>query len=86
MTTTTMTIRVPTEVKEGLDALATDMRRSRSFIVAEALAAYVKYERPIVDGILRGMADFEAGRIISHEEAMARIRSKLDAMKARKAA
>jgi predicted transcriptional regulator len=70
---TTMTIRVRPDVKEKLDRIASDTQRSKSFLAGEAVAAYVDRELEIIDGIKRGMADAAAGRVISHDEAMAEI-------------
>ncbi|WP_027991410.1 CopG family ribbon-helix-helix protein [Sinorhizobium meliloti] len=70
---TTMTIRVGPELKKKLDRIASATSRSRSFLAGEAVAAYVDRELEIIDGIKRGMADAEAGRLVPHEEAMAEI-------------
>lgn len=56
-----------------LDRIASATSRSRSFLAGEAVAAYVDRELEIIDGIKRGMADAEAGRLVPHEEAMAEI-------------
>ncbi len=83
---TTMTIRVRPEVKEKLDRIAADTQRSRSFLAGEAVAAYVDRELEIIDGIKRGMADAEAGRVIPHEQAVAEMREVIEDAKRRKAA
>lgn len=83
--TTTMTIRVSTEVKDELDELARQTRRSRSFLAAEAVADYVAREREIVAGIMRGLEDVKAGRTVPHAEAMARLRATVDAVRRAKA-
>ncbi|MDW9389589.1 ribbon-helix-helix protein, CopG family [Sinorhizobium meliloti] len=70
---TPMTIRVSPELKKKLDRIASATSRSRSFLAGEAVAAYVDRELEIIDGIKRGMADAEAGRLVPHEEAMAEI-------------
>lgn len=63
---TMMTIRVTSEVKEKLERLAADTRRSGSFLAAEAVAAYVDRESEIVEGVRRGLADVDAGRLVPH--------------------
>ena len=68
---TTMTIRLSAELKEKLDRLADGTRRSRSFLAAEALSAYVERELEIVEGIMRGLEDVAAGRVTPHDEVMA---------------
>ena len=74
MTTSTMTIRVSTTVKEKLERLAHDTRRSKSFLAAEAVSAYVERELEIIEGIQRGLADVEAGRVVPHAQVMAEAR------------
>jgi predicted transcriptional regulator len=65
-----MTIRVTPETKQKLERIAADTRRSKSFLAAEALSAYVDRELEIIDGIKRGMADVKAGRTVPHEQVM----------------
>lgn len=84
-TTATMTIRVSSETKRKLERLAADTRRSKSFLAAEAVSAYVERELEIIDGIRRGLADVEAGRVVSHDEAVAEIQAVIDAAKPGKA-
>ena len=67
---TTMTIRISTEVKDKLDRLAGDTRRSKSFLASEAVEAYVERELEIIDGIQRGLDDVKAGRVVAHNSAM----------------
>lgn len=79
MSSTTMTIRVSTDLKERLDRLAADTRRSRSFLAAEAVEAYVARELAIVDGINEGLADIRSGRTVTHDDAMAELNAAIDA-------
>lgn len=76
---TTMTIRVSTDAKEKLELLAQVTRRSKSFLAAEAVTNYVERELEIIQGIERGLADVEAGNVVSHEDAMAEIYAAIDA-------
>ncbi len=84
--TTTITVRIPKSVKADLDALARDTKRSRSYLAAEAVAEFVAQETVIVGKMLKGMEDFEAERVISHEAAIARLRATVDRNRSRKAA
>ena len=84
-TSTTMTIRVRPDVKEKLDRIAADTRRSKSFLAGEAVTAYVERELEIIDGIKRGTADAAAGRVVSHDDAMAEIYAVIDAAEAKRA-
>jgi predicted transcriptional regulator len=83
-TSTTMTIRISTDAKEKLDRLATDTRRSKSFLAGEAVVAYVERELEITQGIHRGLADVDAGRVAPHDAAMDEVYAAIDAA-ARKA-
>ena len=90
---TTMTIRVSNELKERLGRLAHDTRRSKSFLAAAAVAAYVDRELEIIDGIRRGLADVNAGvnaganagRVVSHGDAMDEIDAAIEAAQGKKA-
>jgi predicted transcriptional regulator len=84
---TTMTIRVSRDVKEKLERIATDTRRSKSFLAGEAVSAYVDRELEIIEGIKRGLADVKAGRVVPHEQVMAEARKIIaDAKRKKKAA
>ncbi|MBT0779227.1 CopG family ribbon-helix-helix protein [Paracoccus sp. pheM1] len=82
---TTMTIRVSPETKRKLERIAGETRRSKSFLAAEAVSTYVERELEIIDGIRRGMADAETGRVVPHDEAMAEIDAVIDAAEAKRA-
>ena len=82
---TTMTIRISADLKDRLDRLAVDTRRSKSFLAGEAVEAYVERELAIIDGIHRGLGDVEAGRVVAHDAAMAEVYAVIDTAEARKA-
>ncbi|HQS97690.1 MAG: CopG family transcriptional regulator [Novosphingobium sp. 17-62-19] len=69
---TTVTIRVTPDLKEKLGRLAQNTRRTKSFLAAEAVEAYVNRELQIIEGIQRGLADMAAGRVTPHDEVMAK--------------
>ena len=75
---TTMSIRLSSETKAQLGLLATATRRSKSFLAAEAVAAYVARERAIIEGIERGRADLKAGNTVPHDAAMAEVDALID--------
>lgn len=83
MGNTTLTVRVPPELKERLGKLAERTRRTKSFLAGEAIAGYVERELEIVAGIERGVADMKAGRVVPHEEVMADIDAIVEAAKSR---
>ena len=85
LSSATITIRISTETKGKLERLAADTRRSKSFLAAEAVSAYVERELAIIDGIQRGLADVEAGRVVPHNAAMDEVQAVIDAAKSGKA-
>jgi predicted transcriptional regulator len=62
-------------VERDLGRLAARTRRTKSFLAAEAVGDYVARELAIVAGVERGLADMRAGRLVTHEEAMAELRT-----------
>ena len=62
-----LSIRIDAERKKQLDALARLSKRSKSFLAAEAIAAYVDAEAWQLGEIGAGMSDLNAGRAVSHE-------------------
>ncbi len=75
---TTMTIRLSPDLKEKLGQLAASSRRSRSFLATEALSAWVERELEITRSIERGLDDVKAGRVVSHDAAVAEVNAVLD--------
>ncbi len=73
MASTTLTVRLPPELKDRLGKLAERTRRTKSFLAEEAIAGYVERELEIVAGIERGLDDMKAGRVVPHEDVMADI-------------
>src|SRR5438552_13849205 len=65
--TTTMTVRVPVQVKRRLERLAKATERTASWLAADALAAYVDLHDWQVAAIGEGIADAEAGRVVEDE-------------------
>lgn len=70
---TTVTIRLTSDLKDKLGRLAQNTRRTKSFLAAEAVEAYVNRELQIIEGVQRGLGDMKAGRVTPHKEAMDRI-------------
>ena len=65
--TETLSIRIDAETKQRLDALARRFRRSKSFLAAEAISAYVEAESWQLEEIQAGLADLDRGRTVSHQ-------------------
>lgn len=73
--TTTLSVRIGVDTKKRLDALAKRARRSKSFLAAEAIAAFVEAESWQLDEIQAGLAELDSGRAVSHREVSAWLRS-----------
>jgi predicted transcriptional regulator len=76
----TLTIRLTPEAKEQLNRLAAATHRTKSFLAAEAINRYVEREAEIIEGVERGLADMRAGRLVPHDEAMARLEATIAAV------
>jgi len=70
----TISIPVDPATDTALDEIAAATKRSKVDIAADLLAQFARDEAETVAAILRGRADIDAGRTISHEDAMARFR------------
>jgi predicted transcriptional regulator len=75
MNSTTLTVRISPHVKKRLGRLADRTQRTKSFLAGEAIADFVDRELAIIDGIRRGIEDMQAGRVVSHKQAMRRLRA-----------
>ena len=61
-----LTAHVPAGLADKIDALATRMKRSRGWIMEQALAAWVDQEEERHRLTLQALADVDAGRVIDH--------------------
>jgi RHH-type transcriptional regulator, rel operon repressor / antitoxin RelB len=65
--TETLSIRIDAKTKQRLDLLARRSRRSKSFLAAEAITAYVETEEWQLGEIQAGLRDLDRGDVVSHE-------------------
>jgi predicted transcriptional regulator len=63
----TLSIRIDAQTKKRLDALSKRSRRSKSFLAAEAIAAYVDSEEWQLGEIQQGIEELDSGKLVSHE-------------------
>jgi RHH-type transcriptional regulator, rel operon repressor / antitoxin RelB len=68
MSSTTFTVRVETAAKKRLERLAKSTGRSRSFLAAEAINAYLDINEWQVAGIKQAIASLDRGEGIPHEQ------------------
>ena len=73
--TTTVSVRIDTDAKKRLEALAKRARRSKSFLAAEAIAAFVEAESWQLDEIQQGLSQLEDGRGVPHKDVANWLRS-----------
>lgn len=66
--TETLSIRVDSTTKARLDALARRSKRSKSFLAAEAITAFIETEEWQFGEIQAGIAELNTGKGIPHEK------------------
>jgi len=69
--TTTLTVRLPAHLKEGLERLACCTERSKSWLATDAIRAYVDLHEWQVSEIVRGIDDAEHGDFASESDVAA---------------
>lgn len=74
METTTLTLRVPAEIKEQLDKLADVTHRSRSYLAGEAIRQYLALEVWQIGEIQQALKEADADDFASDDEVEAMVR------------
>lgn len=67
----TFSVRLPDDLKASVTQLAALTKRSRAFIVKEAVAAYVEEQRAYLEVIDEALAEADKGTFVSGEAAFA---------------
>ncbi len=63
-----------------LDRIAKSMKRSRSFVAAEAISRYVHYQDSYISSVVAAIAEADnGGPFVSHEEVVAMLDGPRDA-------
>jgi predicted transcriptional regulator len=62
----TTTIRISRRTQSRVDALARAMKRSRTWVINQALRQYLDYNESFVKAVRDGIKDVKAGRLIDH--------------------
>jgi RHH-type transcriptional regulator, rel operon repressor / antitoxin RelB len=68
MEKSTVTVRVASQTKRALDEIAEALDRDRTYIVNEALSAYIEIHEWQCAHIRQGIRDADAGRFASEGE------------------
>jgi RHH-type transcriptional regulator, rel operon repressor / antitoxin RelB len=72
---TTLSIRLDVKVRERLERLAERTQRSKSFLAAEAISAYVEAEDWQLEEVAMGLAELDNGKMVKHEKVSEWLRS-----------
>jgi predicted transcriptional regulator len=67
----TISFRLASDKVSALDALASSLDRDRTYLLAEAVQAYLDTQQWQLEEIRAGIADADAGRIIDHRKVKA---------------
>lgn len=76
---TSLTVRVKPDIKKRLDEIARTTKRSKSFVIEEALEQYLEVNEWQLRGIRKAVseADSPDAVLVDHEEVLARWESKI---------
>jgi predicted transcriptional regulator len=67
----TISFRLESDKVSALDALADSLDRDRTYLLAEAVQAYLDTQQWQLEEIRAGIADADAGRVIDHRKVRA---------------
>jgi predicted transcriptional regulator len=67
----TVTFRLESDKVAALDALANSLDRDRTYLLTEAVQAYLETQEWHLDEIRAGIADADAGRVAGHNKVKA---------------
>ncbi len=68
MSSSTFTVRVDSTVKKRLEKLAKSTERSRSFVAAEAISAYLDVNEWQIAGIKKAIASIDRNGGVAHQD------------------
>ncbi len=64
----TVSFRLPQDKVAALDALADSLARDRTYLLSEAVDAYLDTQRWHLEQIQAGVAEADAGALVSHDK------------------
>jgi predicted transcriptional regulator len=67
----TVSTRVSGELAEQVEKLSAALGRNKSWVLHNALQAYVASERQFIDSVQEGVDAYRAGRVVDHAEVVA---------------
>jgi RHH-type transcriptional regulator, rel operon repressor / antitoxin RelB len=69
--TTTLTVRVTPQVKRRLESVALRIRRSKSFLAAEAIEEFLAVQEWQIAAVKEGIAAADRGNLVPHQDVRA---------------
>ncbi len=63
-----LSLRIASSTKKRIEALAQATRRSKSFVIEDAINQYLELNEWQIESIKKGLEDVKAGKVISHED------------------
>lgn len=66
----TLTIRLDRALKDRLEGLANETKRTKSSLAAEAIEGFVELEERHLQGVKEAIASIERGRGVAHEDVL----------------
>lgn len=76
--TDTFSVRLPQKQARFLDKLAKATDRSRNNVISSAVARMMENHEYVARLVAEGDADFEAGRIVEHDDVIKRTQAVID--------
>jgi predicted transcriptional regulator len=67
----TITVRIDEDKKRALDVVASALDRDRSYVINEAVDAYLELHRWQIEQIKKALAEADEGDFATHEEIVA---------------
>ncbi|MEI7311019.1 ribbon-helix-helix domain-containing protein [Pectobacterium carotovorum] len=64
----TISAQILAELAVAVESLAIELDRSKSWVIKEALTAMIEGRARRYQQILKGLADVDAGRVVSHAD------------------
>lgn len=74
-----VSVRIPTDMIETLDKVAAGMDRSRSWVILDAIRAYLADQGQEVIDVLDGLAEAERGEVCDADDVLEAMRQKIAA-------
>lgn len=71
----TISFRMDTDKVDAFDKLAANMRRDRTFLLNEAVDAYLHSSAEFEQSVVRGIKDAREGRVVDHKVVRRRLNS-----------